>query len=466
MIEFALIGIVLFSMLFGVIDFALIEASDNAGSNAAREGARQAILQYDCADLHAGCPPSNPALAAITAKVNSRLGGLTAGPPIVAVQCLDGSAAATPGTVKACDPTQIIADADLVEVDVTWTRIATSAFNTLATHADKAIMTILGSGQGTHSSSCQVTSASITPSRSQIVGDGSGHLTADASLTVATNNLCQPLYLSFPTGTTTDQSTAVAMTSNGTGGYSFTIGANTYSWLAGTYNLTLSEAGIYALSVTPAPIITVVGAACSIVAASISPSAVVLSGATSPSTLSQDVTVSATASSGCASLQVSFNADGATPRTLTMTGTSPNFTFLISASAYSWTVGAKNFSFFNPATSPATAVASPASVILQVALRCAATVSLSPASIVSGGGTAVGVTATPSAGADCSGMTLTYAYGTGLSSTAAMTLNAGVYTYSIPSTVVWQKGSWAMTFAATNSASVSTSPTPVQESAT
>ncbi|GAC1592956.1 MAG: hypothetical protein NVS3B21_13370 [Acidimicrobiales bacterium] len=453
-------------MLFGVIDFALIEASDNAGSNSAREGARQAMLQYDCADLHGTCPTPNPALAGITAKVNSRLGGLTAGPPVVAVRCFDGSAAATPGTVKDCDSTKIVADTDLVEVAVTWSRIALSAFNTAATHTDRAVMTILGSGQGTHSSSCQVSSSSIAPSPSQIAGDGTGHLTANATLTVVTNNLCQPLYLSFPTGTTTDQSTAVAMTTNGTGGYSFTIAATAYSWQAGTYNLTLSEAGTYPLSVTPAPVITVVGASCSIISASISPSAVVLAGASSPSTLSQGVTVSATTSSGCSSLQVSFDADGATPRTLTMTGTSPNFTLAIAATSYSWTVGAKNFSFFNPATSPAIAVASPGSVILQVALRCAVTVAQSPASVVSGGGTAVGVTATPATGADCSGLTFTYAYGTGLSGTAAMTLNAGVYTYSIPSTVAWQRGSWAMTFAATNTASVSTSPTPVQETAT
>ena len=52
MVEFAVIATVLFLLLFGFISLALIEIGNSAGSNAAREGARVGIINFDCADYH------------------------------------------------------------------------------------------------------------------------------------------------------------------------------------------------------------------------------------------------------------------------------------------------------------------------------------------------------------------------------------------------------------------------------
>lgn len=463
LVELVFVVMLLFTFLFAVIDFALIEASDNAGSNAAREGARAAILNVDCADLHTGCANPNPALQAITARAVSRLGGLVLGSPQVSVVCWDGSGG---GAVKNCDSSILVPGVDLVEVDVMWTRMATSPYATPTTHTDKAKMTIEGSGQGTHSSSCQVVASSVTPAVAQIASGSTGPLSGNVTITAQTNALCQPLYVSFSTGSTPDQSTPVAMTLSGTNTFSYTIGAAVYNWAAGSYNLNLSESGVYQVNPAPAPVLTVTANACTITAASVAPSAVVLSGASSPGALAQGVTVSVTTTSACSAVNAVFNPGGLGNQVVAMTGAAPNWTLSIAAAAYSWTVGAKQFAFTTPATSPATPLQTPSSVILQVALRCAVSVSLSPGSITMSGNnpsSSVAVTATPSTGADCSGLTVTYQYAQQSSNTEPMVVDSGVYRYTIPMSTAWKKGSWSMTFSSTNAPAVSTSPSPVQE---
>ena len=465
LVELVFVVTILFGMLFAMLDFALIQASDNAGTNAAREGARQAILDYACADN--SCNPAQPpdSLQRITAKVSSRLGGLVAGTPTVVVRCWDGTKT---GQTKNCDPTQVVAGVDQVEVDVTWKRLATSPYATVSTHTDSAVMTIDGSGQGTHATACQVVSSSVTPPQATIASGTSGQLNGSVTITVQTNGYCQPLYLSFSTGSTPDQATPVAMTSEGDGSFSFAIAPSApYKWVPGTYNLNLSEGGQYPLKPSPAPVLTVSAtAACSIVSASVGPSAVVLSGATSPSSLAQGVTLSVTTSSGCAGVNVLFTPNSGSMLTVPMTGTAPNFALVIGPSDYSWTVGSKNFAFTD---STGASLQPPASVILQVALRCAISVSLSPNTVHtngSDGDAAVSVTATQTTGADCTGLIVTYAYSASSSATSPpMTQNAGVYTYTIPAGTNWAKGNWSMTFKSNNAPSVSTSPNPVQVTA-
>ena len=463
LIELVLIVALLFSMLFAIIDFALIEASDNAGSNAAREGARQAIIGFDCADLHTGCASPSVTLQAITAKVTSRLGGLVIGTPAVTVSCWDGTTASTP---KTCDSATIVPGVDLVEVDVTWTRMATSAYATATRHTDRAKMTIEGSGQATRSTSCQVIATTVTPAQAQIASGSSGPLAVDVSLTAQTNGLCQPLYLSFATGSSPDQVSPVAMAVSGTT-FSYTISRTAgYSWVPGTYNLNLSETANYPLKPAPAPVLTVFApGSCSVTGASVSPSAVVLSGATSPSTLAQSLTVSVTTTTGCSAVNAVFSPDATTDRSVAMTGSGSNWALSIPATLYNWTVGAKQFGFTNAATTPATVLQTPSSVILQVALRCAITVTLSPTSISTTGGnasSAVTVTASPTTGSDCTGLNVTYTYAHNASSTAPMTAVGGAYQYTIPQATAWKKGSWPMTFSANNTSSVSSSPNPVQ----
>lgn len=463
LVELVFVVLLLFAFLFGVIDFALIEASDNAGSNAAREGARVAILAVDCADLHTGCANPNPALQAITARAVSRLGGLVLGAPQVNVVCWDGSGS---GTVKNCDSSVLVPGVDLVEVDVVWTRMATSPYATPTTHTDKAVMTIEGSGQGTHSSSCQVVSSSVSPAVAQVAVGATGPLNTSVTVTAQTNALCQPLYLSFSTGSTPDQSTPAAMTLSGTDTYTYVIPAAAYSWAAGSYNINLSESGLYQVNPAPAPVLTVTANVCTITAGSVSPSAVVLSSGSSPGTLAQGVTLSVTTTAACTAVNAVFNPDGLGNQVVGMAGSGTHWTLSIPATTYHWTVGAKQFAFTDPTTSPATSLQTPSSVILQVALRCAVTVSLSPSSITMSGNnpsSSVAVTATPSSGADCSGLAVTYQYAQQSSATASMEQHDGVYEYTIPISTTWKKGSWSMTFSSTNAPAVSTSPSPVQE---
>ena len=475
MIELVLVVSLLFSFLFAIIDFALIEASDNAGANAAREGARQAIVGFDCADgpsrppsTPPACPTPSPALEAITSKVRSRLGGLVIGTPVVVVHCWDGTVLGMP---KNCDPATIVPRVDLIEVDVTWTRLASSAYATATTHTDRSTMTIEESSQVSRATGCQVVSSTVTPSQAQIAAGSSGPLAVDVSLSVQTNGLCQPLYVAFGTGSTPDQSTPVPMSVSGTT-FSFTIATTAgYNWTPGTYNINLSETASYPLKPAPAPVLTVYApSACSITAASVNPSAVVLAGNTSPNTLAQALTVSVTTTTGCVTMNAVFDTDATVDRVVPMTtsgstASATTWTLPIPASRYSWTVGSKQIAFTAASALPATMLQTPSSVILQVALRCAIGVTLSPTSLSTTGGTAssaLTVTATPYAGSDCTGLHITYTYARNATNNGPMTANGSTFQYVIPQTIAWKKGSWPVTFSADNTPTISTSPNPVQ----
>jgi hypothetical protein len=100
-VEVAIVALVVFAFLIGMLTFALVEASDNAGTNAAGEGARVAILNTMCADAYAASTTDNasacttlpsPAYTSIIQAVTQRLGGLVIGTPTVAVTCLWGAA--------------------------------------------------------------------------------------------------------------------------------------------------------------------------------------------------------------------------------------------------------------------------------------------------------------------------------------------------------------------------------------
>ncbi|GAC1383718.1 MAG: hypothetical protein NVSMB4_11570 [Acidimicrobiales bacterium] len=449
--ELVFVVLLLFGLLFGAINFALIQASDNAGTNAAREGARQAILDYNCADLHSSCPASSPSLQRVVDRVNSRLGGLTAGAPTVSVVCWDGTTAI--GVQKNCDPTVISPTVDLVEVDVSWKRLATTPYGTVSTRTDKAIMTIQGSGQNTRSTACQIT-ATVSPSVVAIDGVTSpGPLTADVVLTAQTNGFCQPLSVSFTPNTASQGPLAMCFNSvcTATSGTTFfyTIPKAAYTWTPGTHNLSISENG-YPLSPTHAPTLTVsAGSACTITAASVSPTIAVLASGTGARALAQDVnlTVTTPSSASCATsgLRAVFNTNGGADQVVTLAGTAPSFSLAIPATTYTWTTGSKLFSIID---STGAAVATPASVVLEVANPCGMAVSLSPTSVTVASPVAVGITATPATGSTCTGVVVTYRYGQGANdvATVAMTVSGSSYTATIPAATNWKRGTWSMSF--------------------
>jgi hypothetical protein len=464
MVELALVSTTLFALIFGLLTFVLVEASDVSGTNAAREGARQATLNYSCADVHFGCTNPNPALSAVTASVVSKLGSLVVGSPTISVTCFDGSA--TPLVVKNCDPSVIVPDIDLVRVSVTWTRMSSTAFGTSSTHTDTATMSIQGSGQGTSdATACIVTSASVNPTTASIgPGQTSGPLwpsTAQVTITANTNSLCPSLYVSFPTGSSPDQSSPKPMVSGINGAFTDTINASDYNWEAGTYNVTFSD-GVNPYSISPTPTITITSAVCSITAASVNPSAALLSGQ-SPSGLTASVTLSVTTSAGCVHVTTSFTPNSSpTPTSVAMTGSAPNFSLTIGPNDFSWTPGAKQFTFTDADTGKV--LQTPQSVILQVATACAISVTLSPSSMAHNNIQAVAVSASPVQGADCTGLQITYAYKNNGSASASLTLQpSGVYTYTIPSSTGWTKGTWTVTFSSNNTSAVTTSPSPIYE---
>ena len=465
LIELMFVVLLLFGLLFGAIDFALIQASDNAGTNAAREGARQAILDYACADQHATCATPNPALQRVVDRVNSRLGGLIAGTPTVSVVCWDGTTAI--GVKKNCDPAVISPTVDLIEVDVSWKRLATTPYGTVSTRTDKAIMTIQGSGQGTRSTACQIT-ATVSPSVVAIDGATSpGPLVADVVLTVQTNGFCQPLSVGFTPDSAAQGPLAMCFDASctATSGATFvyTIAKAAFTWSPGTHNLNVSEGG-YPLSPTHAPTLTVSGgAACTITAASVTPTIAVLIPGTGARALAQPVTMAVTTASAtsCATsgLKAVFNTNGGADQTVPLSGVAPSFTLVIPANTYTWTTGSKLFSIID---SSGAAVSTPASVVLEVADPCGISVSLSPSSVTAASPVAVNVMATPATGSVCTGLMITYRYGPKNKDvvTIAATAAGSTYTATIPASTSWASGTWSMNFTI-GGVGVPTSPTIV-----
>ena len=90
LVEFALIAPILFLILFAMLDIGLAVIGSSVASNAAREGARVGIINYENADTTAGTPTTT---TLIEAAVDAKLVGLIARTrqrPYVEVRCLDG----------------------------------------------------------------------------------------------------------------------------------------------------------------------------------------------------------------------------------------------------------------------------------------------------------------------------------------------------------------------------------------
>lgn len=93
MVEFALVSTFLFSMIFGIIDFGEALYAYNQVTDAARVGARYAIVRGDTC-TYAGCPATS---ASVKAYLVTKFPSLAASNlvvalhPFVAVGCTDGS---------------------------------------------------------------------------------------------------------------------------------------------------------------------------------------------------------------------------------------------------------------------------------------------------------------------------------------------------------------------------------------
>lgn len=138
LLEFAIVAPVLLLLMFTMIDLSLIIIGNTVGGNAAREGARVGIIDYECADNRPGCNPAN--YDKIVAAVDRLLGGLVRERKPVEVRCL-----ASPDlTQKDCRRGVVRLDRDLIEVTVRWRHIGASPFVANSWHTQVARMVIVG----------------------------------------------------------------------------------------------------------------------------------------------------------------------------------------------------------------------------------------------------------------------------------------------------------------------------------
>jgi hypothetical protein len=478
-LEVALIGTTLFLFITGFITYALAQASDNAGVNAAREGARAAALNALCADAYVGsstvdgtgCPTTpSAAYTAVQTAVLNKLGGLVVGTPQVFVTCLSGSSSNTL-TPKPCN-SSVVPDVDLVEVTVQWTREASNPISGKSTHSDYATATIQDSGKGSADTTACLANATVAPSSVPLAGQSPNTLSADVLVTIYTNGFCaSPLSITFQTGPgngdgSTGQvgPTQMQVAPNGTD-FTYTIPQAQYIWDPGQYLIGVTDNLGNRITFVAQPQVTVTGTQCQFVSASLSPSSVIIAGGASSGVLSQPFTLSLTTTSGCQAVSAQFNPGGSSSQSVVMQGTAPNYSLTVSPgdpTPLQWTPGLKAFSFTD-VSGGNVPLRNEQSVNLNVTTQCAITVTLNPAAVNLSGGnnlkSNVTVTATPALGADCSGLALTYAYSGGTSTQPMVLQTSGVYQYTISKNAnPWAVNTYPITFSSNNSPSITTSP--------
>jgi hypothetical protein len=135
MVEFALVSVVAFALIFGMAGLGLVVFGNSIGSNAARDGARVALINYVDADI----PGSTNNLAVVSA-VKRRLAGLdTFQSATVVCRPADNLTATEP-----CESSSVDLDrSDVVEVAVTWRAGGVPPFGG-STHSATARMVIGG----------------------------------------------------------------------------------------------------------------------------------------------------------------------------------------------------------------------------------------------------------------------------------------------------------------------------------
>jgi Flp pilus assembly protein TadG len=136
MVEFALVSIVAFFLLFTAANMSLIVLGNSVGSNAARDGARVGIINY--VNAH---DPSSANYALIKAAVEKRLANNVTN-VLLTVTCRPGDSLST---TELCTTSAVDLNRnDVIEVKVTWTHKGFSPFGGSTSHSATARMTIGG----------------------------------------------------------------------------------------------------------------------------------------------------------------------------------------------------------------------------------------------------------------------------------------------------------------------------------
>ena len=244
LIEAALIGSLLFTLLLSVISYALINIGDDAGVNAAREGARRAVLYWQDAD-----DTTSDNYKTIYDAVQSKLAGLLAEAPTVDVSCW----ASTGGQLDSCAPEAVTAvDLPQIQVTVTWNRATTSPFMSNTQKTDSARMAIVGTPpDGTTTppvgGSCSIT-ASVSPASANL-HDGSLDAAPVVTAVVSDVSNCgAPVISAIDTPAGYEDGVApLSMRQDGTSRtftYTLLAGATdgSWAWSAGTKTIKVADA--------------------------------------------------------------------------------------------------------------------------------------------------------------------------------------------------------------------------------
>jgi len=245
LIEAALTVPIFFALLFALADFSIAEVGNSSGANAAREGARVAILNFADAD-HVGSANYNRVVDA----VNSRLEGLVEASPTVNVACLKANG--TTATGYGCSASQVKIGSDLIKVSVSWTQKASLGFISNKHRTDSAVMRIVGptkssSGGG---DACTLSNPTATPAS---VGETGGTLdqtgTAPAitfSIDVNSMTACGVPLITLPAESGLTGSSSMVQKAN-TNQFTFAYPPSsvsvTQSWTAGAKTAQIQEQG-------------------------------------------------------------------------------------------------------------------------------------------------------------------------------------------------------------------------------
>lgn len=333
LIEFAVVFPILMLLFLALVDFALAELSDSAGSNAAREGGRVGILYFDGAAGTTGSTNAN--YLKISAAVSEKLAGNVKATPTVTVRCLnpDGTPRPSSGSCSTVSGDAIEAGRDFIEVSVTWNRKGgITGFVGTGFRTDKAVMRIVGTpptGSAGPPPTCTISSSSATPPSVIHSGGEIPGITFQVRVSAVAN--CGNPLLAFPPEAGYLGAQTMLLVSGNT--FEFPMPAGQGSWTAGTKTVTATANGG---STTQAITFTVVDPiVCLITATSASPNTVTQTSGTLSSPIVFTVTVSSLAACGTPTLTFPGAAGYASPQPMSPAGGN-DFSFTLPTTQGSW----------------------------------------------------------------------------------------------------------------------------------
>ena len=147
-VEFAIVSVVAFALMFGMANIGLAVFGNSVGSSAARDGARVGIINYVDADI----PGSANNLVIVDAVKKRLVGAVDYQSTTVVCRPADDLTATEP-----CQPSSVDFDrSDLIEVTVTW---KTKGLAPVTTHSATARMVIGGAPDLTATSTTTTTTS-------------------------------------------------------------------------------------------------------------------------------------------------------------------------------------------------------------------------------------------------------------------------------------------------------------------